>query len=44
MKQDKQLVAFAMKKEEIAKLKKEAEEMDLSLSAYIRFIIARRKK
>lgn len=44
MREDKQLVALCMKKELVKELKKEAEAMSLTLSAYIRFIIGNRKK
>ena len=44
MREDKQFVAITMKKEIVKQLKEEAKQMDLSLSAYIRFIIANRHK
>lgn len=42
MKDDKQLIAMSMKKDLVKQLKEEARSMELSLSAYIRFILARR--
>lgn len=44
MKEDKQLIAMSMKKDLVKQLKAEAKVLDLSLSAYIRFIIAKRHK
>lgn len=42
MKDEKQLIAMSMNKELVRQLKAEAKSMELSLSAYIRFILARR--
>ena len=44
MREDKQFVAITMKKEIVQQLKEEARKLDLTLSAYIRFIIANRNK
>lgn len=44
MKDDKQFVAVNIRKDVVAQLKQEAKELDLTLSAYIRFIITNRKK
>lgn len=44
MKADKQFVALSMRKDLVAQLKQEAKELELTLSAYIRFILNNRKK
>ena len=44
MREDKQLLAISIKKDIVKALKEEAEELGLTLSAYVRFIITNRKK